>query len=210
MELQHRGQACSCSASWATQAFFHMNTYRTCSLYRFADACEVMLLSFLGASVRCEWGVPASSESTLTSVVFAGMLLGVYTLGALADGIGRRRGFLASAALLGASGLSSALAPSFAVGDRCSRLVRVPCCAWHGWLVTVHLHREYFGIPDRCLLPAARATRRCCPVVCVRPPPCSGCWRFGWWWAWRWVARPSRSPFLQSTCPQRSAAAGCC
>lgn len=111
----------------------HLSKYHTCSLCRFADACEVMLLSFLGASVRCEWGVPASSESTLTSVVFAGMLLGVYTLGALADGIGRRRGFLASAALLGASGLASALAPSFAVGDTCSRLVRVPCCAM-SWL----------------------------------------------------------------------------
>lgn len=81
----------------------------------FADACEVMLLSFLGPSIRCYWGVSAGQESTLTSVVFAGMLAGVYTLGALADAAGRRRGFLISATLLGAAGLASAVAPSFTV-----------------------------------------------------------------------------------------------
>ncbi len=81
----------------------------------FADACETMLLSFLGPAVRCQWRVSAGGESALTSVVFAGMMCGVYTLGALADNQGRRRGFLASAVLLGASGLASSLAPSFAV-----------------------------------------------------------------------------------------------
>lgn len=45
----------------------------------------------------------------------AGMLLGVNSLGAVADGLGRRRGFLLSALVLGAAGLASALAPSFAV-----------------------------------------------------------------------------------------------
>lgn len=43
------------------------------------------------------------------------MLLGVNSLGAVADGLGRRRGFLLSALVLGAAGLASALAPSFAV-----------------------------------------------------------------------------------------------
>ena len=77
-----------------------------------------MLLSFLGPSARCQWGLSPSAESALTSVVFAGMLLGVYSLGAVADSLGRRRGFLASALLLGVSGLASALAPSFGVGTR--------------------------------------------------------------------------------------------
>ena len=44
-----------------------------------------------------------------------GMLLGVNSLGAVADQLGRRRGFLLSALVLGAAGLASALAPSFAV-----------------------------------------------------------------------------------------------
>lgn len=38
------------------------------------DACEVMLLSYLGPALRCAWGLPPSTESLLTSVVFAGGL----------------------------------------------------------------------------------------------------------------------------------------
>lgn len=41
-----------------------------------ADACEVMLLSFLGPAMRCSWGVGPAQESLLTSVVFCGMLAG--------------------------------------------------------------------------------------------------------------------------------------
>ena len=43
------------------------------------------------------------------------MVVGVYGLGALSDAIGRRRGFFASALLLGAAGLASAAAPNFPV-----------------------------------------------------------------------------------------------
>lgn len=75
----------------------------------------------------------------LTSVVFCGMLLGVYSLGVLADHLGRRRGFLASALLLGVAGLASAMAPSFGVRQaarpallRCSGALRLwyhlACC----------------------------------------------------------------------------------
>ncbi|GAB4823994.1 hypothetical protein N2152v2_011040 [Parachlorella kessleri] len=92
---------------------FHFLLLLYAGLAYFADACETMLLSFLGPSARCQWGLSPSAESALTSVVFAGMLVGVYSLGALADSLGRRRGFLASALLLGVSGLASALAPSF-------------------------------------------------------------------------------------------------
>lgn len=64
---------------------------------------------------RCAWHVGAAAESALSSVVFAGMLLGVYCLGAVSDAAGRRAGFLLSAVTLGAAGLASAAAPSFAV-----------------------------------------------------------------------------------------------
>lgn len=43
------------------------------------------------------------------------MMAGVYSLGALADLLGRRRGFFASAALLGGAGLGSAFMPSYGV-----------------------------------------------------------------------------------------------
>ena len=35
-----------------------------------ADAMEMMLLSFLGPAVRCEWGLTPSQEGLITSVVF--------------------------------------------------------------------------------------------------------------------------------------------
>ena len=85
-----------------------------CGLSWLADACETMLLSFLGPAVACAWGASGAQQAALTSVVFAGMLLGVSTLGAVSDHVGRRRGFLFSALLLGAAGLASALAPSMA------------------------------------------------------------------------------------------------
>lgn len=37
---------------------------------------QVMILSYLGPSARCEWGLTAAQESTLTSMVFLGMTLG--------------------------------------------------------------------------------------------------------------------------------------
>ena len=60
------------------------------------DACETMILSYLGPSVACAWPdqVGPFHESLLTSVVFAGMMVGVYTLGSTADALGRRKGFM--------------------------------------------------------------------------------------------------------------------
>jgi len=79
------------------------------------DACETMLLSYLGPSVACYWPdtVGPFQESLLTSVVFAGMMIGVCSLGMAADVLGRRKGFFLSAAILSIAGLASAVAPSF-------------------------------------------------------------------------------------------------
>ena len=38
-----------------------------------ADAMEMMLLSFIGPAMRCEFGVSSDAEGALTSVVFVGM-----------------------------------------------------------------------------------------------------------------------------------------
>lgn len=64
---------------------------------------------------------PQSSDpgTTPCDQVFVGMLLGVYSLGIASDYLGRRRGFLVSALLLGAAGLASAFAPSFGVSHAC-------------------------------------------------------------------------------------------
>lgn len=61
---------------------------------------------------------PELSRRFRPAAAFAAMLFGVSTLGVVADQYGRRRGFLASALLMGAAGLASALAPSFAVSPQ--------------------------------------------------------------------------------------------
>ena len=40
-----------------------------------ADAMEMMLLSFLGPSLKCDWGLSSNEESLLTTVVFVGMMM---------------------------------------------------------------------------------------------------------------------------------------
>lgn len=188
-----------------------------------ADACEVMLLSFLGPAMRCSWGVGPGEESLLTSIVFCGMLAGggrwgtarllrvqdetarllrlqssgwsalvrglqtyadvdiscynsrgllhspleagVYCLGVAADHLGRRRGFLASALLLGGAGLASAAAPSFVVSAPGRPGAWFPCLQPHA--------RRLVSLPACVVLPflAARAallpsslTQPCAPL----------------------------------------------
>ncbi|CAD6205909.1 unnamed protein product [Miscanthus lutarioriparius] len=56
------------------------------------EAMEVMLLSFLGPVVREEWNVSPQDESLLSSVVFAGMLIGACARGFISDRYGRKSG----------------------------------------------------------------------------------------------------------------------
>lgn len=55
-----------------------------------AEAMEMMLLSFVGPAVQSEWGLSSQEESLITSVVFAGMLVGAYSWGIVSDKHGRR------------------------------------------------------------------------------------------------------------------------
>lgn len=56
-----------------------------------AEAMEMMLLSFVGPAVQSAWGLSPRKESYITSVVFAGMLVGAYTWGIVSDKHGRRQ-----------------------------------------------------------------------------------------------------------------------
>ena len=55
---------------------------------------EMMLLSFIGPSMRCEFGVSSREEGAMTSVVFAGMMLGAPSWGVMSDSRGRRPAML--------------------------------------------------------------------------------------------------------------------
>ncbi|CAN6298493.1 unnamed protein product [Urochloa humidicola] len=78
-----------------------------------AEAMEVMLLSFLGPVVREEWNVSPQDESLLSSVVFAGMLIGAFTWGLISDRYGRRTVLLLSTLLTSGLGFLSALSPNY-------------------------------------------------------------------------------------------------
>lgn len=55
-----------------------------------AEAMEIMMLSFVGPSVKDEWGISGQQEGLITSVVFAGMIIGGCLGGVISDSYGRR------------------------------------------------------------------------------------------------------------------------
>ena len=78
-----------------------------------ADAMEVLLLSFLGPSLRCDWGVTPEDESAIATVVFVGMAVGAYSWGAVSDIRGRKFVIIASSAWVFLAGIGSAVVPSY-------------------------------------------------------------------------------------------------
>lgn len=55
-----------------------------------SEAMEMMLLSFVGPAVQLEWDLSSHEESLITSIVFAGMLIGASSWGMVSDHYGRR------------------------------------------------------------------------------------------------------------------------
>jgi len=78
-----------------------------------AEAMEMMLLSFVGPAIQPEWGLSANQESMISTVAFAGMLVGAYSWGLVSDAYGRKKGFLGAAILTCIVGVLSAFAPNY-------------------------------------------------------------------------------------------------
>jgi len=76
-----------------------------------ADAMELLLITFLPRQVRCttDWG-HSLDDSSLSTAVFCGMLLGALGAGVVADRWGRRAAFIGTTALSGIGGLLAAAA----------------------------------------------------------------------------------------------------
>ncbi|XP_057540002.1 organic cation/carnitine transporter 7-like [Amaranthus tricolor] len=90
-----------------------------------SEAMEVMILSFVGPAVQTEWQLSSEQESLITTVVFAGMLVGAYSWGLVSDRYGRRKGFLGTAMITSTAGLLSAFAPNYITLITCRCLVGV-------------------------------------------------------------------------------------
>ncbi|CAK7339783.1 unnamed protein product [Dovyalis caffra] len=80
-----------------------------------SEAMEMMILSFIGPAVKSDWNLTSHQESLITSVVFAGMLVGAYSWGIVSDRYGRRKGFLVTAIITSGAGFLSAFAPNYPV-----------------------------------------------------------------------------------------------
>ncbi|GAA0157472.1 secondary carrier transporter [Lithospermum erythrorhizon] len=78
-----------------------------------AEAMEVMILSFVGPEVKFEWNLSSSQEGLLTTVVFAGMLIGAYCWGVIADKYGRRAGLLSVAIVTTLPAFFSTFSPNY-------------------------------------------------------------------------------------------------
>lgn len=78
-----------------------------------SEAMEMMLLSFVGPAVQSFWGLSSHQESLITTVVFAGMLVGAYSWGVVSDKYGRRKGFIITAVVTSLAGFLSAFSPNY-------------------------------------------------------------------------------------------------
>ncbi|MBA0852735.1 hypothetical protein Goshw_009199 [Gossypium schwendimanii] len=79
----------------------------------FAEAMEIMILSFIGQAVKSEWGLSSSQESLLSTIVFAGMVIGAYGWGTVSDTYGRRTGFLTISIVTSGAGFLSTFSPNY-------------------------------------------------------------------------------------------------
>ena len=80
-----------------------------------ADAMEVLIIGFAIPSLMLTFDLTRPQAGLIGSIFFAGMFVGAWGFGALADRWGRRRIFLITVLLDAVFGLLSALSPNFAV-----------------------------------------------------------------------------------------------
>mgnify|MGYP003867354423 CR=1 FL=1 len=77
-----------------------------------ADAMMVLLLSFLSIVLQKEWGLSDDETAFMTSILFAGALVGTSILGPLADKWGRRPVFIIAASIIAVFGVATSMATS--------------------------------------------------------------------------------------------------
>uniref|UniRef100_A0A1I8IMZ3 MFS domain-containing protein n=1 Tax=Macrostomum lignano TaxID=282301 RepID=A0A1I8IMZ3_9PLAT len=92
--------------------WFQVGLVAVCGTVQAADAMEMVLLSFLGRSVQCQWHLSSQQIAWLATCVFIGTIIGAPILGAISDRYGRWNALLLSACLIAYYGAVSAASPS--------------------------------------------------------------------------------------------------
>ena len=92
---------------------FHWRLLITSGIGWSFDAMDVILISFLLAPIRDEFGLDATRTGLIASAGFVGMFLGAAVSGRLADRYGRRNVFQVTLIVFSIGSLLSAAAPSF-------------------------------------------------------------------------------------------------
>jgi len=73
-----------------------------------ADSMEIMILSFLSPILQSEWNLTITQTATVTSVVFAGAMMGTLVLGPMSDKFGRMPIFILSGTIICIFGFGTA------------------------------------------------------------------------------------------------------
>lgn len=93
--------------------WIHAKVFCVCGLAWMVDGIEVLLLAFVGPSMRCEWGVTDFQAATMTTIVFAGMAIAAALWGSVSDRFGRKFALISSTCIILCAGVACAFATSF-------------------------------------------------------------------------------------------------
>ncbi|XP_041650910.1 synaptic vesicle glycoprotein 2C [Cheilinus undulatus] len=94
---------------------FHYALLVVCGWANASDAVEILCVSFLLPTARCDLRLNSSDMGLLTASIFLGMMFGGYIWGYLADKKGRRRILVLSLTINGIFGGLSSIAPWFSM-----------------------------------------------------------------------------------------------
>ncbi|TRY90231.1 hypothetical protein DNTS_027165 [Danionella cerebrum] len=92
---------------------FHWLLLVVCGWANASDAVEILCVSFLLPTARCDLNLSSGDMGMLTASIFFGMMLGGYLWGYLADRRGRRSVLVISLLVNGTFGAVASLAPMF-------------------------------------------------------------------------------------------------
>nr|XP_005994167.1 PREDICTED: synaptic vesicle glycoprotein 2C-like [Latimeria chalumnae] len=93
--------------------WFHALLLLACGWANASDAVEILCVSFLLPTARCDLHLSTADMGWLTSSIFLGMMIGGYVWGSLADREGRRKVLILSLTVNGIFGALASLSPYF-------------------------------------------------------------------------------------------------